>query len=202
MNKTTNVSPKRKYTLNKNNLTVNLSPNITQHHSEIADQLLPLGAHLDRDKIPAPNSFDTFVDDLKKSTSEVIALDSPIDFSINNERSAFNLLNPSLKTMTSSVDKDLNKAVIESSKEIFKSRINRNNNYTNLVTNKNLTSSNFDLDEIQETSSPFRQIAQKQSLNSSYTIEKKSLDFGDAKAQNNNRKSSQSIPKSKPILLV
>ena len=70
------------------------------------------------------------------------------------------------------------------------------------MTNKNLTSSNFDLDEIQETSSPFRQIAQKQSLNYSYTIEKKSLDFGDAKAQNNNRKSSQSIPKSKPILLV
>lgn len=151
------------------------------------------------DKILAPNSFDTFVDDLKSSTSEVVALDSPIEFSINNEKSAFNLNNPNLKMMTSSVDKDLHKTVNEGSKEMFKNRlINRaTNQFSNLVTNKNLTSSNFDLDEIQETSSPFRPLAQKQSLNSSYTIEKKSLDFGDGQVQNNSNRKREPIPKSK-----
>lgn len=205
LNKTTNISPKKKSTLNKHNLTVNLNSNANltvnlspnrSNTSEIADQPLPQSQV---DRIPAPNSFDTFVDDLKSSTSEVVALDSPIEFSINNEKSAFNLNNPNLKMMTSSVDKDLHKTVNEGSKEMFKNRLisRAANQFSNLVTNKNLTSSNFDLDEIQETSSPFRPLAQKQSLNSSYTIEKKSLDFGDGQVQNNPNRKRESIPKSK-----
>ena len=45
------------------------------------------------------------------------------------------------------------------------------NSHTNLVTNKNLTSSNFDLDEIKESSSPFKILEEKINMNQSYTID-------------------------------
>lgn len=143
------------------------------------------------DKISIPNSFDMFVDDLKQSSS--IVIDSP------TEKHTFNLLNTNLKMMTSSIDKDLNK---ESSKETIKNRLlnrtmmkNMNEiNPSNLTTNKHLTSSNFDLDEIKETSSPFK-IQQTMCMNQSYTIEKKSIDFQEREIDHRNQQDTTQMNK-------
>jgi len=170
--------------LNPNNITVNLDKTnpVDDTNAEIlsaTEKILPKGEMMSNklknpvsDKISVPKSFDVFVDDLKSSTA------LPDNDNDLNSPQEFNLNNPKLKMMTSSVGDDLHKDF--SSKDIFKNRLNRP---ANLLTNKNLTSSNFDLNEIQETSSPFRPLLQKTNLNQSYTILKQSIDFAEIESQ-------------------
>jgi len=193
---TTKTRSPKKYASNVNNLTVNLNTNnltVNIDDASLVDEAMPeiSAATIAKirplvevaakkppmpsaDKLSVPKSFDMFVDDLKSSSAlPDNHLNSPHEFNLNN---------PTLKMMTSSVGDDLHKE--SSSKDMFKNRLNLNRTQ-NLLTNKNLTSSNFDLNEIQETSSPFRPLLQKTSLNQSYTILKKSIDFNEIEKQQN-----------------
>ena len=122
-----------------------------------------------------PNSFDLFVDDLQHSSS----LESPTELnsiqinSITNTKTSKNTFSYSktLKILTSSVDKDLNK--MSPKEKLLNSTVVKNHHNiarTNLVANKNLTNSNIDLNfDIKVTSSPFK--PKPASLNQSYTID-------------------------------